>query len=61
MGRLPGQERRQEPALYVIPRPVAVAQTKWKREPWHSQCRPMNDKKVWLNAPVHHFLTSLGD
>lgn len=50
-----------EPALYIIPRPVAVAQTKWKREPWHPKCRPLNAKRVWLNAPVHHFLTSLGD
>lgn len=57
----PAKNDAKEPALYVIPRPVAVAQTKWKREPWHSRCRPMNDKKVWLNAPVHHFLTSLGD
>ena len=23
--------------------------------------KPLNGKKVWLNAPVHHFLTSLGD
>jgi hypothetical protein len=52
-----------EPALYVIPRPPTVtkAKTKWRREPWHSKCRPLNTKKVWLNAPVHHFLTALGD
>ena len=50
-----------EPALYVIPRPPAVTKTKWRREPWHTKCRPLNAKKVWLNAPVHHFLTSLGD
>jgi len=45
----------------VIPRPSTGAQTKWRREGWHSKCRPLNTKKVWLNAPVHHFLTSLGD
>jgi hypothetical protein len=57
----PVKNEAREPALYVIPRPPTVAQTKWKREAWHSKCRPLNAKRVWLNAPVHHFLTSLGD
>jgi proteasome lid subunit RPN8/RPN11 len=58
----PVKNEAREPALYVIPRPVPVmTKTKWKREPWHTKCRPLNAKKVWLNAPVHHFLTSLGD
>ena len=57
----PVKNEAREPALYVIPRPPTVTKTKWKREPWHSKCRPLNAKKVWLNAPVHHFLTALGD
>ena len=50
---------RREQALYVIPRPGT--QVEWKRETWHTKCRGLNAKRVWLNAPVHHFLTPLGD
>jgi hypothetical protein len=52
---------KREPALYVIPRPRGLAQVEWKREKWHAKCRGLNKKRVWLNAPVHHFLTPLGD
>jgi hypothetical protein len=50
-----------ESALYVIPRPRRVTQIKWKREPWHAKYRFLDSKRIWLNAPVHNFLTPLGD
>ena len=50
-----------EPALYVVPRPKAVTGYRWKREPWHAKCRGLDSKRVWLNAPMHQFFTSLGD
>ncbi len=50
-----------EAALYVIPRPRHVTQIKWRREPWHAKCRFLDSKRIWLNAPVHNFLTPLGD
>lgn len=50
-----------EPALYVVPRPGRIATPKWRHEPWHTKYRGLNSKKVWLNAPMHQFFTSLGD
>jgi proteasome lid subunit RPN8/RPN11 len=50
-----------EQALYVIPRPGHTSHDKWRREPWHAKCRYLDKKRVWLNAPVHNFLTALGD
>ena len=57
----PVKNDKREPALYVIPRPKALTHIKWKRETWHAKCRALNKKRVWLNAPVHHFLMPLGD
>jgi proteasome lid subunit RPN8/RPN11 len=57
----PAKNDSREPALYVIPRPRAVTQVKWKREPWHTRCRSHDTKRVWLNAPLHNLLTPLGD
>lgn len=56
----PVKNAAREPALYVIPRPRAVAHIKWKREPWHAKYRSLNAKRVWLNAPMHHFIMPLG-
>lgn len=50
-----------EQALYVIPRPAGTSHDKWRREAWHAKCRYLDKKRVWLNAPVHNFLTPLGD
>jgi len=57
----PVKNDKREQALYVIPRPKAVTQVAWKHETWHTKCRGLNAKRGWLNAPVHHFLTPLGD
>lgn len=57
----PARNDARQPALYVIPRPRAVAQVKWKRERWHAHCRGHDRKRVWLNAPLHNLLTPLGD
>ncbi len=57
----PARNGSREPALYVVPRPGAASGASWKREPWHARYRTLNRKRVWLNAPVHPFLTSLGD
>ena len=57
----PVRNGRREQALYVIPRPKAGAQVEWKRETWHTRCQGLNAKRVWLNAPVHPFLTPLGN
>jgi hypothetical protein len=57
----PVKNDRREQSLYVIPRPKAGTHVAWKREKWHTKYRGLNSKRVWLNAPVHHFLTPLGD
>jgi proteasome lid subunit RPN8/RPN11 len=57
----PAKNDARQPALYVIPRPSAAAQVRWKRQRWHSKCRLHDRKRVWLNAPMHNLLTPLGD
>lgn len=57
----PVRNAAREPALYVIPRPARTAHDQWKREPWHAKYTFLDKKRVWLNAPVHNFLTALGD
>jgi hypothetical protein len=57
----PVRNTAREPALYVLPRPRRATHIKWKREPWHAKYRDLDTKRVWLSAPIHNFLTSLGD
>jgi len=57
----PVRNHAREPALYVVPRPRRVTKHRWRREAWHDKCRPLDGKRVWLNAPMHQFFTSLGD